>query len=592
MVCPNCGKEIKDGAKFCVYCGSSLETHIAKKIVNKKKLFLLISSAILVVLVSVLVYTLIIKPNNQYKEAMNLIEVKQYESAYELLEELGDYRDAEVQFYNAKYQQAQECFGAEDYIASYYILKEIEQPYWILNGSEAHEELKRFQKEVMKNLCNNCIIDTNGFAVVGVKADGGVVTDGNEMYPEYLADAIVDTWSGIISVSMAYDHTVGVKEDGTVVDTVNRASYRNVDAYFGTKSVSEWNNIIDVEAVIGGSCGLCNDGTVLTDNVRCSEVQNWKDIIEIAATTWECFGLRKDGTVVCTNEAINLDDWTDIISIAVGDYHLVGLKADGSVVSKATTQSELADQGQCDVEDWDNIVAIAAGLSHTLGLRADGTVVVTGDCGVNGKEVTEWEDIRAIAADGYCSVGVKVDGTVVCTDNKIKMEKFTDIMGYVGNKGLEALGATEIAHKNELLADATVEDKSQEYFLGETVAYALCNKDGETVYTYYHPQMQTSLGKDYLMSYSLQKVDNLFETAGTYIVTLEKEVVWNGKKEMGVSNIAHIEGIESLIGTSIEDYRKLEYKITPSLESEAGMSMHLGISLIKTGGQWYLTWES
>ena len=62
-------------------------------------------------------------------------------------------------------------------------------------------------------------------------------------------------WTDIVAISAGYEHTVGLKSDGTVV------------------------------AVGGNEDGQCN-------------VQNWTDIVAISAGNKHTVGLKSDGTVV------------------------------------------------------------------------------------------------------------------------------------------------------------------------------------------------------------------------------------------------------------------------------------------------------
>jgi len=92
-------------------------------------------------------------------------------------------------------------------------------------------------------------------------------------------------------------HTVGLREDGTVV-----ASGRN---YSGECNVGSWT---DIRQVAAGGChtvGLKEDGRVITAGSnyygQCN-VQNWTDIKQVAAGVAHTVGLREDGTVVAVGD--------------------------------------------------------------------------------------------------------------------------------------------------------------------------------------------------------------------------------------------------------------------------------------------------
>ena len=96
---------------------------------------------------------------------------------------------------------------------------------------------------------------------------------------------------------------------------------------------------IQIAAGYGHTVGPKNDGTViavgLNSNGQC-DVGNWRDVIQIAAGWGHTAGLKKDGTVVAAGDnregQPGVSDWADIKQVAAGGYHTVGLKKDGTVV--------------------------------------------------------------------------------------------------------------------------------------------------------------------------------------------------------------------------------------------------------------------
>jgi hypothetical protein len=134
-------------------------------------------------------------------------------------------------------------------------------------------------------------------------------------------------------VAAGYDHTVGLKDDGTVVATGDN------------------------------SYGQC-------------DVDSWTGIVQVAAGAYHTVGLKDDGTVVATGDGTfgrcNVGGWTGIVQVAAGGYHTVGVKSDGTVVAVGRESA-----GQINVGGWTDIVQVAAGEYHTVGLKDDGTVVTT-----------------------------------------------------------------------------------------------------------------------------------------------------------------------------------------------------------------------
>ena len=248
---------------------------------------------------------------------------------------------------------------------------------------------------------------------VGLRADGTVVATGKNDSGQ----CSVSGWKGIAAIAVGADHTVGLKADGTVV-----ATGKNED---GQCSVSGWKGIVAIAVGFDHTVGLKADGTVVAvgkngvlfsggnweEDGRC-DVSDWKEIIAIAAGGNHTVGLKSDGTVVAVgyNEygQCDVSGWKEIVAIAADEVHTVGLKKDGTVVVAGNNGS-----GQCDVSDWRGIAAIAAGTNHIVGLKTDGTVVAVGYNMFGQCEVSGWKEIVAIDAGPFHTVGLRADGTAV-----------------------------------------------------------------------------------------------------------------------------------------------------------------------------------
>ncbi|MBR5616989.1 MAG: protein kinase [Oscillospiraceae bacterium] len=246
-------------------------------------------------------------------------------------------------------------------------------------------------------------ISAASFHTVGLKEDGTVVAAGvNDV-----GQCKVSGWRDIVAVSAGAFHTVGLKEDGTVV-----AVGQNTD---GDCNVSGWQNIVAISTGDVHTVGLKEDGTVVAvgrnDKGQC-DVSGWRDIVAIGAGENHTVGLKADGTVVVVGAndvgQCNVSGWRDIVAVSAGKYHTVGLKADGTVVAVGSN-----DVGQCNVSDWRDIVAVSVGNWHIIGLKSDGTVVAAGADYDERCKVSGWTDIVAISASSNHTVGLKADGTMV-----------------------------------------------------------------------------------------------------------------------------------------------------------------------------------
>jgi len=221
-------------------------------------------------------------------------------------------------------------------------------------------------------------VAAGGFHTMGLKNDGTVVAVGYCGYD--LCN--VGSWTDITRVAGGLYHTVGLKANGTVL-AVGWNDYGQCD-------VSGWTNIIQVAAGYTHTVGLKADGTVVAvgnNEVGQCTVGSWTDIIQVAAGGQQTVGLCSDKTVVAVDYSYGKEyirSWTNIIQVAVGYDHTVGLKADGTVVALGDDFDD-----QCDVGSWTDIIQVAAGMRYTLGLKDDGTVVAVGfggysECNVGG----------------------------------------------------------------------------------------------------------------------------------------------------------------------------------------------------------------
>jgi hypothetical protein len=179
--------------------------------------------------------------------------------------------------------------------------------------------------------------------------------------------------SGVATIAAGTYHTVGLKEDGTVV-----AVGHNV---YGQLNVSSWTYIKAIEA-----------------------------------GAYHTVGLKEDGTVVAVGQndydQLNVSSWTNIKAIAAGTYHTVGLKEDGTIVAVGQN-----DYGQLNVSSWTNIMPVCDSVSATIQdvTPPITTAMWTGTLGNNGWYVSDVQ-MALTATDNDGGSGVKeihytVDGT-------------------------------------------------------------------------------------------------------------------------------------------------------------------------------------
>ena len=343
------------------------------------------------------------KAEEAYQAALALLEKKQYDKAIAAFEALGDYKDSAEQAVKCGEAKSEEAYqkalsleeSGESYAAAtaYYAVgdyKDARERCFALWGTLT-------QRETL----------SAGFDhTVGLKADGTVIAVGDYRGGQ----CNVGDWTDIVAVAAGDEHTVGLKADGTVVAT-KVPWYTNE----GQCNVGDWADIVAVSAGDKHTVGLKADGTVVAVGYNVygqCEVGGWRDIVAVSAGGTHTVGLRADGTVVAVgNQHYGMCDvggWRDIVAVSAGGIHTVGLRADGTVVAVGRNA-----EGQCEVGDWTDIVAVFAGGYQTIGLKADGTVIAVGKNDYGQRDVGDWADIVAVSPASMHTVGLKADGTAV-----------------------------------------------------------------------------------------------------------------------------------------------------------------------------------
>ena len=330
-------------------------------------------------------------PFVRYNQAVSLMEAGEYSQAIAVFSDMDGYRDSTANLRHCQREQAKILLNAGNYdeaISLYESLGDSEAVVETKNAKAYHEADVLAEK------------GENGKAAIAFGKLSGYRDARERSFALWDTVAERETISG-------YNHTVGLRTDGTVV-----ATGMNIH---GQCNVSDWTDIVAVSAGAGHTVGLKADGTVVTTDQNVYSwfnLSNWTDIVAVSTSGYHMVGLKSDGTVVATgyNEygQCNVSNWKDIVTIDADGWHTVGLKSDGTVV--ATGSNEF---GQSVVSDWKDIVMVSAGEGDTVGLRSDGTVVATGWNHAGLRNVTNWTDIVAIVAGYWHTVGIKSDGTMV-----------------------------------------------------------------------------------------------------------------------------------------------------------------------------------
>ena len=334
-----------------------------------------------------------------YQNAVSLLDGENFEEAKAAFASLSGYKDSDEKISECekgmKYLSAVELLEAKNYMGAVKIFAEMKD----------FKDSGEYFTKIIKILNPQKTIATSWSHTVGLKNNGTVVATGSNDYGQ----CNVSDWKNIVAVSVGAALTVGLKSDGTVVATgANNC---------GQCNVSDWKNIVAVSASNVLTVGLKSDGTVVAvgwnESGLCN-VSDWKDIVKIFTYSDRTIGLKADGTVVAIGRndygQCNVSKWENIVSISCDAWHTVGLKSDGTVVATGKNN-----YGQCNVSGWKDIVSIICCTWYTVGLKSDGTVVAVGDNYDGQCNVSGWKDIVAISAGVFNTIGLKSDGTVVAT---------------------------------------------------------------------------------------------------------------------------------------------------------------------------------
>ncbi len=197
--------------------------------------------------------------------------------------------------------------------------------------------------------------------IVGLKSDGTLIAQGHTGDGQInktetdddgltiVTDSIMD-WTNIVAISTGWRHTVGLDSFGEVhiagagADT----QLRQIEAAKDDPKRA-WTGLIAISAggghrIPGHTVGLREDGTVVAvgnnSNGQCNVYgDDWKNIVAIAAGDTHTVGLKSDGTIIIAGSRSMTDTvskWNDIeglkfVSIAAGMETTLALTPDGTV---------------------------------------------------------------------------------------------------------------------------------------------------------------------------------------------------------------------------------------------------------------------
>ena len=338
-----------------------------------------------------------------YNKAVDFMNSGDYAAAISEFNDLKGYKDSFERIYNCGVA----AMNKEKYLCAVFAFR----------ITKDYKDSKDLLKECLSHLPTHTF-STDRHQVIGLDQGGNVIVDRHCRIDHDSGQYNVTEWSDIVAVSTEGYKTVGLKADGTVVESSKR--------YNEGCKVPGWENVVAVQTVCGCIIGLTSDGRVLAKNgytnlfELCNNISMWTDIVEISVVEQYdhvcAIGLKTDGTVVAYQNSdipckdIDVSEWKDIVALSVNPDLALALKSDGTVVVQGREYYK-----QCIETDWKDIVAICTDHEQPYGLKADGTVITARSELWNANtEMLELTDIVAISA-GPNSHGIyclKSDGTV------------------------------------------------------------------------------------------------------------------------------------------------------------------------------------
>jgi alpha-tubulin suppressor-like RCC1 family protein len=217
--------------------------------------------------------------------------------------------------------------------------------------------------------------------------------------------------SGVMAVAAGSNHSLALKNDGTVV-TWGDNSDGQTTIPIGLSGV--------VEVAAGAhSLALKSDGTVVawgSNNLRQTTIPNGlTGVVAVCEGTYHSLALKSDGTVVAWGynaygQTTIPSGLSGVVAVAGGFVHSLALKNDGTVVawgSNATGETTIP-------SGLSGVVAVAAAGGYSLALKSDGVVVAWGDNSYGQTNIPSGlSGVVAVAGGFSHCLALKSDGTVV-----------------------------------------------------------------------------------------------------------------------------------------------------------------------------------
>ena len=203
---------------------------------------------------------------------------------------------------------------------------------------------------------------------LGLRSDGSVVAWGYG--GRYHQTSVPAGLTGVIAIAAGMDRSLALRKDGSV-------------AGWGSRKVPNWlSNIIAIavaDSDLGFDLALKSDGTVIQwgrNGIASSAPKNVTNITKIASGSSQCLALRRDGSVLewsnATDNATLITGLSNVVSIASAQMHCLALKADGTIA--AWGRMDRGRRPAVVPAGLSNVVAIAAGDNFCLAITTNAAI--------------------------------------------------------------------------------------------------------------------------------------------------------------------------------------------------------------------------
>ena len=372
------------------------------------------------------------KKERNYKDAIDILNCipKDYKDTESLLEECTNLHTKE------RYQQALSLKKEKDYENAIAIFKDI----------EAYQDAKTQLKEC-QNLWSEEIYQTalaykakkeykTAISVfTSIDMDGNGNTDNYKDIKAQIAECeeliLEAERNKIYQEALAYKSNKSYEKAIEIFETLVEYNYKDVKA-----QIAECQNCIYQKAI-----AYKENGDFEKAILEFTKISTYQDAVD---QTKECVWLKNKDKVLLAKQYQNLFSGTFKFDLdkTYQNWICLGVNSDGTVVSDYGDYYDTSGEYynfSFDTSDWTDVVAVTAGYDHVVGLKADGTVVATGANQYGQCNVGEWTDVVKVCANCSATAGLRSDGSVLFAGDLYRnykdiynqgTDRIIDIFGY------------------------------------------------------------------------------------------------------------------------------------------------------------------